>query len=371
MLKQIFDDDTIEHLKTNKDQISPELLEKMRSFGNEGKRLALEILDTEKDHEGYYVDSFGNRLSFNGNRGIKGQFAKMDLANIHVEEIKRCAEDIHYFKDNYIRIRTKNGINFPEMREYQNEFITIIEDDVNEDIIGLSPRQSGKSVTVGIYLAHLYNFSQDRNIGIAANRSAMAREFLNNVKNMVLELPMWMQLGTIVWNKGSIENEAGMRILTDVPSSDSFRGYSIHCLVIDETAFIRNTVWDEFTDSIFPSQSGLAWKKTIMISTANGMNHFYHLVEDAKSESNGMQFYQVSWKDVPRYKADGSVYSPEEFMNSIIRKHGEVYWAQNYENSFIGSSYTLLSADALKKIKPKDPEMIQDQLKIYEFPEKN
>ena len=141
MLKQIFDDGTIEHLKTNKDQISPELLEKMRSFGNEGKRLALEILDTEKDHEGYYVDSFGNRLSFNGNRGIKGQFAKMDLADIHIEEIKRCAEDIHYFKDNYIRIRTKNGINFPEMREYQNEFITTIEDDANEDVIGLLPRQ--------------------------------------------------------------------------------------------------------------------------------------------------------------------------------------------------------------------------------------
>ena len=144
-----------------------------------------------------------------------------------------------------------------------------------------------------------------------------------------------------------------------------------NCLVIDECAHIRNSVWDEFTDSIFPSQSGLAWKKNIMISTANGMNHFYHLVEGAKSDSNGMEFYQVSWKDVPRFKADGTVYTPDEFMNSIIRKHGEVYWAQNYENSFIGSSYTLLSADALKKIKPKDPVMLQDQLRIFEFPEPN
>lgn len=229
-IRNIFTPEVIEHLRSNKNEITSDLLENLRERGNEGKLIALEILDTEKDHEGYYVDSFGNRLSFNGNRGIKGQFAKMDLADIHIEEIKRCSEDIHYFKDNYIRIRTKNGINFPEMREYQNEFISIIEDDANEDIIGLLPRQSGKSVTVGIYLTHLYNFSQDRNIGIVANRGAMAREFLNNVKNMVLELPMWMQLGTIVWNKGSIENEAGMRILTDVPSSDSFRGYSINCL---------------------------------------------------------------------------------------------------------------------------------------------
>ena len=369
-IRSVFTDDVILHLKNNKNEITEELLSELRSFGNEGKKIALEILDTPKDHEGYYVDSFDNRLSFNGNRGLKGEFAKLDLSDIHEIEIRKCKDDIHYFKDNYIRIRTKDGINFPDLRIYQNEFISIIEDDENEDIIGLLPRQSGKSVTVGIYLAHLYNFSQDKNIGIVANRGAMAREFLNNVKNMYLELPMWMQLGTVVWNKGSIENEAGMR-LTDVPSSDSFRGYSINCLVIDETAFIRNTVWDEFTDSIFPSQSGLAWKKNIMISTANGMNHFYHLVEGAKSDSNGMLFYQVSWKDVPRYKADGSVYSSEDFMNSIIRKHGEVYWAQNYENSFIGSSYTLLSADALKKITPKDPEMIQNQLRIFEFPEPN
>lgn len=229
-LKQIFDSDTIEYLKNNKDQITPELLEKMRSFGNEGKRLAIEILDTERDHEGYFLDSFGNRLSFNGNRGLKGAFAKLDLAEIHEIELKKCAQDINYFKDNYVRIRTKDGINFPEMRDYQNDFIDVIVEDDNEDIIGLLPRQSGKSVTVGIYLTHLYNFSQDRNVGIVANRGAMAREFLNNVKNMYLELPIWMQLGTKVWNKGSIENESGMRILTDVPSSDSFRGYSIHCL---------------------------------------------------------------------------------------------------------------------------------------------
>ena len=229
-IRSIFTNDVILHLKNNKNEITEELLEELRSFGNTGKLIALEILDTVKDSEGYYIDSFGNRLSFNGNRGIKGEFAKLDLADIHIKEILKCKNDIHYFKDNYIRIRTKDGINFPEMRVYQNEFISIIEDDENEDVIGLLPRQAGKSITTGIYLSHLYNFSQDRNIGIVANRGSMAREFLNNVKNMYLELPMWMQLGTKVWNKGSIENEAGMRILTDVPSSDSFRGYSVNCL---------------------------------------------------------------------------------------------------------------------------------------------
>lgn len=234
---------------------------------------------------------------------------------------------------------------------------------------GILSHNSGKTISVGMYLAHLYNFGSDLNIGICANRGAQAREFLNSVKNMYLSIPMWMQLGTLVWNKGSIENEAGVRILTDVPSSDSFRGYSIHCLVIDEAAFVRGTVWEEFSDSIFPSQSGLAWKKNIIISTANGMNHYYQMVKGAREGTNGKDIFEVDWKDVPRYKKDGSLYKPEEFMNDIIAKHGIVYFNQNYANLFTGSSYTLVNADALNKFTSSDPEMMQSHLRIYKFPE--
>lgn len=169
-IRSIFTPEVIERLRSNKNEITSDLLENLREQGNEGKLIALEILDTEKDHEGYYVDSFGNRLSFNGNRGIKGQFAKMDLADIHIEEIKRCSEDIHYFKDNYIRIRTKNGINFPEMREYQNDFISIIEDDENEDILGLLPRQCCTAETIitvdnkDITMEELFNECKRENI---------------------------------------------------------------------------------------------------------------------------------------------------------------------------------------------------------------
>ena len=369
-LDDIFTEDIIDHLKNNQHEITPELLETMRSFGNRGKHLALEILDTNKDREGFYLDSFGNRMSFNGNRGLKGTFSKIDLSEIHKIEIKKCKEDIHYFKDNYIKIKTKKGVDFPDVRGYQNDFIDTIVEGENDYIIGLMGRQSGKTISTGIYLTHSYNFGVDMNIGICANRGAQAREFLNSVKNMYLALPMWMQLGTTIWNKGSIENEAGVRMLTDSPSSDAFRGYTIHCLVIDEAAFIRSTVWEEFADSIFPSQDGLAWKKNIIISTANGMNHFYNMVKDARTGSNDMDIVEVDWKDVPRYKRDGSIYKPEEFMDKIVRKHGIVYFNQNFANEFMGSSYTLVSAESLKSFASIEPEMIESHLRIYEFPEK-
>lgn len=140
-LKEIFNPDIIEFLKNNKDQITGELLEELRSFGNEGKHLALEILDFPKDSEQYYLDSFGNRITCNGNRMLKKQFTKLDLSPIHIEELQKCADDIHYFKDNYIKIRTKSGVNFPELRKYQNDFIDEIVPDENESVIGLMGRQ--------------------------------------------------------------------------------------------------------------------------------------------------------------------------------------------------------------------------------------
>ena len=370
-LKEILKPEIVEFLKNNKEHITTELLEEMRSFGNEGKHLALEILDFSKDSEQYYLDSFGNRITFNGNRQLKKQFTKLDLFPIHIEELTRCANDIHYFKDNYIKIRTKSGVNFPELRKYQNDFIDEIIPDENESIIGLMGRQSGKSISTGIYLCHQYNFNKELNIGIVANKGAMAREFLANVKNMFIELPIWMQQGTLVWNQGSIQNESKMRILTDVPSSDSFRGYSVHILVIDENAFIRPSIWEAFSDSIFPAQSGLSWKKNISISTANGMNFFYNLVKAAREGTSGTKIFEVDWKDVPRYDTDGSIMEPEKFKDKIVKKHGIIYFEQNYGNNFVGSSHTLVDAKALEKFISVEPQEIRDgKLKIYKYPEK-
>ena len=277
---------------------------------------------------------------------------------------------------------------------------------------GILSHNSGKSVTTAIYLVWKFNFDHDKNIGICANNGGLAREFLNNVRNMFYGMPMWMRVGVTVWNKSSIESENKMRILTDGPSQSSFRGYTISILVVDETAFISPTVFREFIDSVAPSQSALAWKKNLFISTANGLNHFYELVQGAKrrkeykfideeeknrltekykdkvlsieknydmtynliidAPSNGMLYYEVNWRDVPRYNSKGEQISPEDFRESVIDKYGLIYFNQNYGGNFIGSSYTLIDAEALKELVPKDPELIWDErLDIFVEPQED
>lgn len=545
-MRKIFTDSIIEQYKNNKQLITYELLQKLRSYGNEGKQIALEILDTEKTPDNYYVDAYGEKIAFLGDREIKRPFTKMKLAQIHIDELKRCAEDLNYFRENYVKIRTKDGINFPEMRTYQQGFLDALTSDY-ETIVSLQPRQccsgdtkvnvdncemsiedlfneckspesetfntllcqitkrkfietypgngrkiltplgykeieyihktipyekyrlktesgmmlecaenhviileddsecyaknslnkivktingidkivecedlhikenmydisikedtelyysngilshnSGKSVTTAIYMVWLFNFDHDKNMGICANNGGLAREFLNNVRNMFYGLPMWMRVGVSVWNKGTIESENKMRILTDSPSENSFRGYTLNFLVVDETAFIRPSIFSEFMDSVMPAQSALAWKKNLFISTANGMNHFYDLVQGAKRRktfkglskeekeeiikknpvletkqnedgsfdvvvdkpSNGMLYYDVSWRDVPRFNSKGEQITHDEFKEQVVDKYGLVYFNQNYGNEFIGSSYTLIDADVLKNMIPEEP----------------
>ena len=241
---------------------------------------------------------------------------------------------------------------------------------------GVLSHNSGKSITVACYLSWLYNFHKNLTIGIVANRGAQAREFLQNVKDIISRLPIWLMQGTEIWNKRDIKNEIGSRILTDVPGPDAFRGYTCNVLTIDECAFIKTSVWEEFADSIFPSQSALSWKKNIIISTAKGLNHFYDLVQKAKLDemqpNSKTAFIEVHWDEVPRYDSKGNLMEPEEFKRQIIKRYGRVYFEQNYGNSFVGSSETLIAPEVLAELQHRNPIAVwDDMLRIYFEPQQN
>lgn len=403
----------IKVLKENKELITSEILDELRKT-KEGKSVALEILDIERDNEDYYLDAFGSRISFNGNRQIKPFHTKINLSDIHIQEIKRCSEDVDYFKNNYVQFRTKSGIGFPDHREYQEKFIHSL-NNANEQYLVVFPRQAGKSATTAVWLTWLFLFKEQINIGICANRGSTATDFLANVKNIYTCLPIWLQQGIKVWNVKRIEGENGTRILTDATSGDSFRGSTMNVVVVDETAYVAGTKWESFVDSVLPSQSSLAWKKTIFISTPNGLNHFYSMVKDSKKRkvienvqeseieeikkketvldivknkygtfdvqidkpSNDMELITVDWREVPRYDRKGNLIDPETFKQQVIDRQGLQYFLQAYACEFLGSSHTLISGDVLKDIesvKPKDRIFVQgteEFVKIYEEPLEN
>lgn len=335
----------------------------------------LEHLEIPQNTNGNYIDAFNRDISYNGIKTLKRPYTQLSLTPDHLNELEVCRNDIFYFVRYYCKILTKNGITRPEIRDYQNEFLGMLSS--GDDVIASLPRQSGKSVTSGLYLLWIANFTPNINIGIAGNKLDLAMEVLDKIKKIFTELPMWMKQGIEAWNKTYIQFENGTRILTSATSGDSFRGYSVHLLLIDEVAFVSSDKWTALEDSVFPAQDALSKKQKILISTPNGMgNQWYHLVSGAINNKNGYRYFSTDWKKIPRYNRDGTQKDPDVFKDEIIRKHGKRYFAQNYELEFLGSSNTLISAYALKNLEPCDENIVSyntlfDGLRIFEEPIKN
>ena len=210
-----------------------------------------------------------------------------------------------------------------------------------------------------------FYFSDKTNIECSVNH-------LFNVKDDVFTEANKLKIGDVISGKKivDIQTKELETELYDLLNVQDGHHYITSGVTSHNCAFIKSTVWEEFADSIFPSQSGLAWKKNIVLSTANGMNHFYQMVKGAREDSNGMNIFEVNWRDVPRYNPDGTQMKPEEFMEKIVKKHGIIYFNQNYANEFLGSSHTLISSDKLSNMKEGEVERIADgKLKIYHEPQ--
>ena len=146
-VKKIFNQDVINHYKRNKDMITRDLLTQLQST-KEGKKIAFEMLDMPQNEEGYYLDSFDKEISYQKIPTLKNINRKLPLSPIHLEEIEKCRTDIYYFMKNYVKIKTPKGVDYPDLRYYQLEFLDCIIQDENESIVGLLPRQCINKETV-------------------------------------------------------------------------------------------------------------------------------------------------------------------------------------------------------------------------------
>lgn len=224
---------------------------------------------------------------------------------------------------------------------------------------------SHNSSAVCAFALHYIIFNAEKNIAILANKAATAVEILGRIKKAYELLPDFLKHGIEEWNKGRITLENGSRIFAASTSSDSIRGFSINCLVLDETAFVQN--WDEFYTSTFPTISSGTETKVIMVSTPNGLNHFYKFWNDANKDKDDPEWNQfnpvaVTWDQVPGRDEAWRIQTLAGMNNDSIK------FAQEYEIEFQGSSGTLISGAALKALASKNPLHSTLEVKQYKAP---
>ena len=296
-------------------------------------------------------------LFYQANPNLKGAGVKIQWTQEQAIEYVKCKEDPIYFIENYIKIISLDRGLIPfKLHEYQKKFILCMHE--NRMVISMQPRQMGKTQTVAAYLVWYILFNDDKTVAILANKAAAAREIMSRMQLMIENLPKWLQQGVTEWNKGSIEFENNSKAFTAATSSSGIRGKSVNFLYVDEVAIVPNTVADEFFTSTYPTISSGKTTKIVLTSTPLGLNHFWKFWTEAENGINGFVPIKVEYWEHP----DRDQVWAEEQKKLL----GELKYNQEVLCSFLGSSSTLISADALARMAGKKPIYEKDGIAIFE-----
>lgn len=291
-----------------------------------------------------------------GNPLLKKANVKIDFTEDQVKEYVKCVNDPVYFTKTYVQIVSLDEGLVPfKMWDFQEELIEKFHK--NRFNIAKLPRQTGKSTTVVSYLLHYILFNDNVNIGILANKASTARDLLARLATAYENLPKWIQQGVVVWNKGNIELENGSKILAASTSASAVRGMSFNIIFLDEFAFVPNHIADSFFASVYPTITSGKSTKVIIISTPQGMNHFYKMWTDAVNGKNGYTFHEVHWSQVPG--------RDEEWKEQTIKNTSQRQFTQEFECEFLGSVDTLISASKLRSLAFADPISHNKGLDVY------
>ena len=295
--------------------------------------------------------------TYNGNQLLKRKGVQIQWEHDQVKEFIKCSSDPIYFAEKYIQIvHVDRGLIPMNLYDYQREIIQKISHNRRAAVV--TSRQAGKTTTAVAVILHFILFQEHKTVALLANKGDAAREILDRIKIAYEALPQWMQQGVVEWNKGSVQFENGCKIIAAATSSSGIRGKSVSFLYIDETAFVEN--WDEFFASVFPTISSGDTTKILLTSTPNGLNHFYKTCEGAKEGTNGYEFVEVLWKDVPG-RDDKWKLETLQAMDFDYEK-----FSQEYECQFLGSSGTLIEGSKLKSMVTKEPAIDNGTMKQYE-----
>ena len=275
------------------------------------------------------------------NPNLKKIGVDIEFTQEQIEDYVKCAKDPIYFIRKFVKIvHVDHGLIPLDLYEYQERMINTFSH--NRFVITKMPRQSGKSTAVVGFILHYLLFNSDKNIAILANKAELARELLDRVKKAYENLPLWLQQGISVWNKGSIEVENGSKVFATSTTGSAARGQSFSLVFLDEFAFVQHGIADEFFKSVYPTISSGQETKMIIVSTPKGMNHFYRMWVEAEEGRSNFIPLAVNWWETPG--------RDEHWKEQQIANTSEESFEQEFACNFLGTSNTLIHTNALRNL---------------------
>jgi hypothetical protein len=300
-------------------------------------------------------------ISYLGNVNLKKIGTPISFTEEQIQEYYKCSQDPVYFIDNYCMIVTlDHGIQPFKLYDCQKTKIKLIHD--NRKVILMEGRQQGKTTSAAAYILWYTIFQESKSVAILANKSTTAREIMSRYQLMYEYLPIWMQQGIKVWNKGDVELENGSKVFTSATTASGIRGKSVNMLYIDEASIIPNNIADAFFTAVYPVISAGQTTKILITSTPLGYNHFWKFWNDAMNKRNDFVPMFIPYWEIPG--------RDEKWAEEQRRQLGDLKYNQEVLCKFLGSALTLIRSDIIEQMSYDDPVYSKDGLDLYEMAEK-
>lgn len=276
-----------------------------------------------------------------------------------------------YFMDNffYIQHPTKGSMLYHPW-PYQKRLINTYHN--YRYSISLMARQSGKSTSAAGYLLWYAMFNPDSTILIAAHKYTGAQEIMQRIRYAYENCPLHIKAGVTTYNKGSLDFENGSRIVSATTTENTGRGMSISLLYLDEFAFVRPTIAEEFWTSITPTLA--TGGKAIITSTPNSDEDQFALIWKGANKTED-EFGNTTELGVNGFKAYKAHYSEqpgrdEKWAEQMKAQLGEDRFRREIGLEFIIADETLIAPATLIELNGIEPINRMGQVRWYDKPRK-
>lgn len=300
---------------------------------------------------------------------VKAAHSKSRYTPNQLREFAKCANDPLYFMEKYMWIQhpTRGKIPF-EAYDYQKRLIDCYWKNVSS--IALLPRQSGKTTTAAGFLLWYAMFEENVTILIAANKFRAATEIMDRIKFAYEELPNWLRAGVATYNVQDIKFDNGSRIKATTTTPDSGRGMSISLLYLDEFAFVKPRIAEEFWTAMAPTLA--TGGKCIITSTPNSDEDKFAEIWIGANKTvdewgnsipgeigiNGFKAFKAHYSEVPG--------RDEAWAQKERAKIGSEKFDREYDCQFITADETLINAVTLLKLQGIEPVYKTNDVRWYD-----
>ena len=296
--------------------------------------------------------------------------------------ILKCADNHIIIDENYnevfakdslgMNIMVKDGLDKVVKITATGEYEEMYDFELTEDSNHLYYADgvlSHNTTLMTIYALWLANFFPDQHIIICADKSSTATMIFERIQLAYKDMPGWIKCPSEEFNKRSMTLKNGSKIVTSATTDSAIRGNSLSCLIVDEFAFVDESIADKFWTSVTPTLVTNPNAKMFVSSTPNGVgNMFWSLCDRSEKGLNDFKIQKVIWSDVPGRDENWKKRTIETDMNGDVNK-----FQQEYECKFIGASNSPFSPQVFDYIEStiEEPSYYENNLKIWKMPDYN